>query len=202
MDGTEKRKDDSLSHLTIPLLRYSQSYQLLIYPPYVIIILRQDSEMKKLRIYLETSVLNFYFAEDVPSDREATHTLFEEIKAGNYEAYTSLAVLEEISRAPEKEKKQMLNLIKLFNLTILEVELEAQVLADIYVREGIIPEKYRNDALHIAISTVSDMDLLLSWNFKHIVKRKTRLMANVINAREGFRNLDICTPLEVIESED
>ncbi len=158
--------------------------------------------MKKLRIYVETSVLNFYFAQDVPSDREATRALFEEIQAGKYEAYTSLAVIEEISRAPEKEKNQMLNLIKQFDLHVLEVDMEAQALADIYVREGIIPEKFRNDALHIAISTVFDMDLLLSWNFKHIVKRKTRLMTNLTNAREGFRNMDICTPLEVIESED
>ncbi|MHC9539734.1 MAG: PIN domain nuclease [Vulcanimicrobiota bacterium] len=158
--------------------------------------------MKKLRIYIETSVINFYFAEDVPSDRKATETLFEEIKSAKYQSYTSLAVIEEINRSPEKEKKQMLDLIKQFDLNILEVDLEAQILADIYVREGIIPEKYRNDALHIALSTVFDMDLLLSWNFKHIVKRKTRLMVNLINAREGFRNIDICTPLEVIESED
>jgi predicted nucleic acid-binding protein len=67
------------------------------------------------------------------------------------------------------------------------------------VNEGVIPIKYRDDALHIAIATIADMEIIISWNFQHIVKRKTRNMINVINLREGYRTIEICSPKEVIE---
>jgi len=65
----------------------------------------------------------------------------------------------------------------------------------------IIPEKYRADALHIAFATFYEMDVLVSYNLRHIVKLKTRRLVNYINLLEGYRNLEIGTPEEVIEYE-
>lgn len=158
--------------------------------------------MRKLKIYLETTILNFYYADDAQEKMEDTRILFNEIKQGRYIAYTSMSVIREISKAQEEKRKKLLNLIQQFNIEILEDIPEAERIADIYVKEGIIPGKYMTDGLHIALATIHDMDIIVSWNFKHIVKRKTILMTNVVNYREGYRNIDIYSPSEVIENEE
>ena len=76
------------------------------------------------------------------------------------------------------------------------------MLADLYVNEGIIPEKYYTDALHIATAAVNGVELLVSMNFRHIVKRKTIKMTGAINVLNGYRAIDIHSPREVIEDED
>jgi len=87
-------------------------------------------------------------------------------------------------------------------IPLIKEESDVDKLADIYVAEGIVPTKYRDDALHIAMATITGMDIILSWNYKHIVKRKTILMTNLINAREGYKNIDIYSPSEVIENDE
>ncbi len=158
--------------------------------------------MKKPKIYLETTIMNFYFADDALEKKEDTHKLFKEISQGKYKAYTSMSAIREINNAPEDKKIVLLELIKKYNIEVLEDEPEAEKIADIYVKESVIPEKYVIDGLHIALATVYDMDIILSWNFKHIVKRKTILMTSVINKREGYKAIDIYSPTEVIEYEE
>ena len=79
---------------------------------------------------------------------------------------------------------------------------EADRLADVYVTEGIIPQKYRIDGLHIALTTTNDLDMILSMNFQHIVKRKTILATGKINNLNGYRAIEIYSPMEVIENEN
>lgn len=167
-----------------------------------IIILKVGGALRKLKIYLETTILNFYYAHDDQEKMEDTRKLFDEISQGRYISYTSMSVVREISKAQEEKRIKLLDLIRKYNIEILEDEPEAERIADIYVKEGIIPAKYITDGLHIALATVHDMDIILSWNFKHIVKRKTMVMTNVINHREGYKNIDIYSPSEVIESDE
>ena len=68
-----------------------------------------------------------------------------------------------------------------------------------YIKEGIIPVKYQDDAFHIAIATVNNMDAILSWNFQHIVKLKTKREVVGINLIMGYRPIDIYTPWEVVD---
>ena len=77
----------------------------------------------------------------------------------------------------------------------------ASRLADLYVAEGIIPQKYRTDGLHIAIAAVNGLDMLVSMNFQHIVKRKTVKMTGAINILNGYQAVEIYSPMEVIENE-
>jgi hypothetical protein len=156
--------------------------------------------MKKINIYIETSVLNFYYAEDARDKMEDTHRLFDEISKGKYQAFISTSVIREISHAPEETQKNLFGLIRRFGILVLEDEPEAERLADTYVQEGIIPPKYSLDGLHIALATIYDMDIIVSWNFRHIVKRKTILMTNVVNHREGYKSIDIYSPSEVIDN--
>ena len=157
--------------------------------------------MRKPRIYLETTVFNHYF----DTDREAhvaTVALFKEIKAGKYEAYTSVYVTDELVKANEPKKSKMLSLIKDYGIRVLNFSDEVRDLADIYVDENIIPHKYRYDGLHIACATANDLDYIFSLNFKHINKIKTKTMTSAISIREGYRPIIIASPLEVMEDDE
>ena len=82
---------------------------------------------------------------------------------------------------------------------VLSVDEEIDTLADKYIEEGVIPVVYRDDALHIALASVKGLDILISWNFRHLVKHKTRIQVAGVNTMLGYKAIDICTPWEVIE---
>ena len=65
----------------------------------------------------------------------------------------------------------------------------------------IFPAKYRDDGLHIATATVHGIDGVVSWNLKHMVKLRTRREVKAVNIFEGYKEIEICTPMEVIESD-
>ena len=153
---------------------------------------------KKLRLYLDTSVLNFYYADDSPEKRDITIRFFEQIEKEVYFAYISDVVLDEIHKAPEQKRLKLLSLIRKFNLNELKTTSETRVLANLYVKHKIIPEKFLADALHIAIAVLNDMNVIISWNMNHIVKVKTRLGVNGINKMEGYKEIEIGTPEEAI----
>jgi len=158
--------------------------------------------MKKLEIYLETSIFNFVFADDAPDKRDDTLILFEEIRAGKHNVFTSTTVTEELLREQTDKKNKMLDLITEYNITVIPTTDEMQILADRYVSEQMISARYQTDALHIAVASVANLDIIVSWNFKHIVRRKTKLLANAVNALAGYQNIDIYSPSEVIENEN
>ena len=157
--------------------------------------------MKILKIYLETTIFNYFFDKDREAHAD-TVTLFDEIQAGKYEAFTSTYVTDELDEADEPKRSQMLSLIKEYNITLLEADNKARELADIYVRNGVIPLKYSYDGLHIGIATVYDLDYIFSLNFQHINRQKTKTMTSYINISEGYRPINICSPMEVIDREE
>ena len=156
--------------------------------------------MRKPKIYLESTIYNHFFDTDRDA-HIATVKLFGEIKAGKYEAYTSLYVTNELENAEEPKRSKMLDLNTEYNIKVLGVEDEAERLAEIYVNEGVIPARFTYDALHISCATVNDLDYVFSLNFKHINKLKTKTMTSVINVREGYRQVIIASPMEVGEDE-
>jgi predicted nucleic acid-binding protein len=157
--------------------------------------------LKPLKIYLETTVFNFKFAEDSPDKKEDTIKLFDEISEGKYIAYTSNYVLQELLKAEEPKRSQMVALIEQYKIRFLEANEIAEILADKYVSEEIIPQKYRTDGIHIAMATINDLDIIVSYNFRHIVKLKTIIGTESINLREGYKRIGIYSPTEVIENE-
>ena len=157
--------------------------------------------MKKLKIYLETTIFNFVFADDAPDKKQDTLKLFEEIEQGKYILYTSDYALEEIRKADEIKKTKMTDLVEQYKITVLGPDENAEKLAEKYVSEKIIPEKYKTDGLHIAIATVNNLDVIVSFNLKHIVKYKTKIGTESINLREGYKSIKIFSPTEVIEDD-
>ena len=156
--------------------------------------------MKTQKIYLETTLFNFYVDEDRGDAHTDTVQLFKEIAAGKYEAYTSDYVIDELTFAPDDKREKMINLLTEYNIKVLEPDAEASRLANIYVSEGVIPLKHRTDGLHIAIATINGLDLIISMNFQHIVKYKTEKMTGAVNTLHGYRAVEIVSPMEVIEN--
>ncbi|MCL1829609.1 MAG: hypothetical protein FWG32_09005 [Oscillospiraceae bacterium] len=157
--------------------------------------------MRTPRIYLETTMFNYYF----DNEREAhadTVKLFEEISAGKYEAFTSVYAAREILRASDERAQKMLNLISDFGITILEASDEANALAAKYQEQGIIPLGSTVDAQHIAVASINDLDMILSLNFKHIVRKKTVTMTGRVNTDLGYRPVEIHSPMEVVDREN
>ncbi len=158
--------------------------------------------MRIPKIYLETSIFNFVFADNDTEKQQDTLKLFEDINNGKYEPYTSDAVLEELLRTSEPKQSKMTELIPKYKIITLPASDEAERLADVYVSEGIIPVKYRTDGVHIALTAVNSLDFIVSYNFRHIVKRKTIEMTELVNYREGYRKVGIYSPTEVIEDDE
>jgi predicted nucleic acid-binding protein len=159
--------------------------------------------MDKPKIYLETTIFNFPFADDAPDLKADTLKLFEEIKAGKYDPYTSIYALDELENTVQTDKlKKMKGLIETYNITVIPINEEAERLAAFYLAEGAVNKKFMTDAYHIAITAVYGLDFIVSLNFQHIVKQKTIRETARINEREGYKQIGIYEPSELINGKD
>lgn len=154
--------------------------------------------MKRLKLYLETSVWNFYFADDAPEKRDVTIQFFQLIQQGKYEIFISSVVFDEINRALPTKQQALLQLIHTHHpkeLTLLE---DVLLLADRYIQEQVLPSRATDDAKHVAAATYYAMDALISWNLKHLANLNKRRLIQSVNLKEGFSTtLDLLTPMEV-----
>jgi len=157
--------------------------------------------MRRNKIYLDTSVLNFFFEDKDVERANSIKELFRERRKGRYDAFISDLVLREIGKTTGSRRERLLSLIKTYEIPLVEVSLECIELTERYVERKIFPARYRDDGLHIAIATVNYMDVVVSWNLRHMVKLKTRREVKAVNIVEGYREIEICTPMEVIESD-
>jgi len=131
-------------------------------------------------------------------DNPITVSFFEAIRMNQFEGFTSAYTIEELENADEPKRTDLLSLIEEYNITILEASEEAEYLAGIYIKNGIIPEKKNIDAQHIAIATINKIGIIMSYNFKHINKLRTKTMVPAINQNEGYIPVIITQPKEVI----
>lgn len=107
----------------------------------------------------------------------------------------------ELSNAPEKVKKLVKNL-PIDQLELVQISNEAILLADQYLKENVVGKTSRSDCLHIALATLNNVDILASWNFKHIVNVNRIRGYNSVNYKFGHKILEIRTPREILEYED
>lgn len=155
--------------------------------------------MKKLRLYLETSVWNFLFAEDTPDLKKVTSDFFTEVKAGKYEIYISELVTTEIYRTrDERKRNNLLIAVNRYNPIILPPSDEVASFAEKLILNNVIPVNYRDDAVHIGYAVINEIDVLVSWNLSHIVKLKTKISVGALAELEGYKKILIATPGEVI----
>jgi predicted nucleic acid-binding protein len=154
--------------------------------------------MKPLQLYAETSVWNFYFADDAPEKRDATIAFFDGLPASPYEVFISLVVSEEIAKAEPTKRQRLLELLERFEPEVLEVTEEVVELANQYRMHGAIPESKIEDSVHIACATVYELDAVISWNMKHIANLRRQERIQAVNVLNGYHKpLSLITPLEV-----
>ncbi|AEF81988.1 hypothetical protein [Leadbettera azotonutricia] len=155
------------------------------------------------KIYLETTMFSFYHEERTKqgyiSLKEDTRKVFDLIKTGKYEAYTSTVTTDEIIKETNLEKRgKMASLITEFGVKILVESVEAKRLAELYLREKVVPESEPIDAAHIAITTANGIDFIVSLNFEHIVRPWTIERVRRINLQHGYKPIGIYKPAEVL----
>ncbi len=152
----------------------------------------------KQRIYIDTSVIGGYFDEEFES---ASRHLFDRIANKDFDVYFSEVNETELSLAP-KHIRDLKNIIPTDCYKYLVLNDEAKELAETYVKEIALGQASLNDAYHIALASVSRLDCLISWNFKHIVNFDKIRLFNSINLKLGYPLIDIRTPLEFLNYED
>lgn len=153
--------------------------------------------MKKPYIYVDASVIGG--CED-SEFAEATLALWELFIKGDYIQVLSEHTLREIQGAPESVRDRLLEIPEEHQIVLPETE-EADALADAYLAHGIVGPGSRSDALHVALATIGRVDVLVSWNFKHIVNLGRIRLFNGVNLEQGYGLIEIRTPKEVLSIE-
>lgn len=153
--------------------------------------------MKKLKLYVDTSVLGGLFDTEDAKRLNTVNLLLRSIKDGVYEGFISQLTIEEVLAAPSKIHETLLARISEAGFQILEETEESIILAEAYLTDGAIPEKYRDDARHIALGVVHDLDYIVSWNYKHMVNISVRRLVDSVNIRLGYNQIEIIAPEEV-----
>lgn len=142
-----------------------------------------------MKIYLDTSIISAYFDMSKPV-RQLMTVKWLQNEAAEFDLYISTLVIAELSADPDKRRREnMLNLVRDLSVTVLELQPTAVELAASYRRQTIPNEE--NDSLHIALATVSGIDAIVSWNFRHIVNVKTMKAVHEINLAHHYQSIEI-----------
>lgn len=153
--------------------------------------------MKILRVYIDTSVVGGCFDAEFAL---WSNRLIADFESGRYTPVVSSVVATELEMAPEAVRAKFDGILEL-EPEFLDLTEEAEALAKVYSDHGALPPKFQNDLLHIALATVADVDVLVSWNFKHIVRLEKIRIFNAVNLELGYKLLQIHSPQEVASYE-
>ena len=151
----------------------------------------------KPRLYFDTSVFGGVFDEEF---EEISLILFEKVRLGQIICVYSDLSVSELSNAPENVRNHFNNLPK-EHLEFVEVSEEAFQLAQKYLEEKVVGKTSAEDCRHIATATLNKVDYLISWNFKHIVNVFRIRGYNSVNLKNGYMQLDIRSPKEIVNNE-
>ena len=147
--------------------------------------------MKKSRIYLDTSVIGGCHDEEF---RTWSNGLMKDFRLKNYLPVLSELTFDQISKAPKPVQETL--------RTLLEITEVALDLSEKYLKREILNPKFRDDALHIALASLANVDVLVSWNFRHIVHYDKIRLFNAVNIENGLKSIDIYSPREVTNYEE
>jgi predicted nucleic acid-binding protein len=153
---------------------------------------------KRLTLYIDTSVIGGYF--DVEFAKE-TQSLFDNLEISHFNIMYSSVTEDELLNAP-REVKDFLETIPNNLKNKVELTEEAVKLADTYIEEKVVGKTSREDCFHIALATINKADILVSWNFKHIVNVFKIRGYNAVNLKLGYSQIDIRSPKDIVSYEE
>jgi predicted nucleic acid-binding protein len=154
--------------------------------------------MHRQRIYVDTSVIGGCFDVEFA---EASWALIEMARRGEIILLTSALLARELVYAPQEVRGVLLGLPEGVREMAITTD-EAHSLHRSYMDAKVVSADSEDDALHVAIATVHKADVIVSWNFKHLVNLERIKRFNVINLQQGFQPIDIRCPKEIIRNED
>ena len=158
--------------------------------------------MRKLKLYIDTSTISHLFADDTPDKMADTNNLWDDFMVGKYDICISQTVLDEIAGCAEPKQSMMLEKLQAIDF-LLAAESDAIIeLANTYIQGGVLKEKSIDDCMHIAFAVVNHCDIIVSWNFKHLVNYKTINKVKVVNAINNYREISIVSPTMLLEEVD
>lgn len=152
----------------------------------------------KQRIYIDTSVVGGYFDEEF---KEATVKLFERLDNDEIKFVVSDLLDLELLSAPPHVKEHLLQYAA-GKFERVELTQEAIQLANNYIAEKVVGKTSLEDCRHIALATINKVDVLASWNFKHIVNLDRIKVYNSVNLRLGYSIIEIRSPKDLVKYED
>ena len=156
--------------------------------------------MAKKKIYIETSIVSYLTGKPsrnilVVAWQSLTVEWWEKRKM-EFDIFSSELVIEEARRGDKEAAERRLNALK--NVPLLKITDSAVELAKKLVNENILPQKAIDDALHIALASVHNMDYLLTWNYRHIDNAEIKPLVRQIILSNGYICPEICTPQELL----
>lgn len=153
--------------------------------------------MHKQRIYIDTSVIGGCFDKEF---EEWSNILINKILDSSIIAVISDVTIKEIEIAPSYIYQLFQKIIET-DIEMIEIDDDIEFLANKYIDNKVVSDKFKEDALHIAAASINKVDLLVSWNFKHIVNYRRINLYNSINLMYGYSIIDIRSPREVVGDE-
>jgi len=149
--------------------------------------------MESQRVYADTSVFGGVFDEEfeVPSKQ-----FFKSVQQGVFKLVVSELIRKEISEAPQGVQDFFSEM--LLEADVAEITSKSLKLRDAYISAGILSPRWSDDALHVAIATVTRCTMIVSWNFQHIVNFRKMPLYSAVNTLQGYGPIAIYSPMEVV----
>ena len=155
--------------------------------------------MKKIpRVYIDTSVIGGCFDEEFA---RWSNALVENFRMGYFKPVVSEVVEEELKEAPDNVRRIYEQLLG-YGAERLRADASCFSLMEEYRKRKILSDKFEDDMLHIALATIYNADLMVSWNFKHIVHYAKISQFNAVNIEQGYRPISIYSSREVVHEKD
>jgi predicted nucleic acid-binding protein len=158
--------------------------------------------VKKLKIYLDTSVISHLDQSNHPDWTADTIRLLDKIEKGDYHAVTSDVALMELEKCSDEKYKKLMSFVERMNPEILELNDVVKSVANKFIEMKILTEEDLQDCRHLAFALLYDCDYIVSWNFRHIVNVKTQKGVRIIAALEDKDEVKICVPSFLLEGDD
>lgn len=153
--------------------------------------------MRRIAVYVDTSVFGGVADDEFAV---ASGRFFDRVCRGEFVVFISQITVDELTGAPE-EVQQVLKDLPDECLVQVAADEEAMALAQAYVDAGVLGDANVADAIHVATATVAGADLVLSWNFRHIVNYDRIHKYNGVNALKGYSPIEIHSPLEMCDDD-
>lgn len=153
-------------------------------------------------IYVETSIPSFYFETRPGPENQARRNWTRkwwEIACVTETLITSLAVFNELAEAPDPKRSECIGLLD--KLPLVEFSDQVADLVEVYIANKIMPADATGDALHLALATFHECDILVSWNCRHIANANKSDHIRRINGRLGYETPKLITPLELLNEQ-